>query len=53
MKKMCIKKLCQSVSRGWGFVNMTVPEGGPTATGMNLEGGTAKKSCRPPPPHRF
>ena len=34
---------------GVGFVNITVPEGGPTATGINAEGGTAKKSCRPPP----
>ena len=35
---------------GGGFVNITVPEGGPTATGMNLEGGTAKKKlpCTPP-----
>ena len=37
---------------GGGFVNITVLEGGPTATGINVEGGTAKKSCRPPP-HRL
>ena len=37
---------------GGGFVNITVPEGGPTATGMNPEGGTAKKKLLsiPPPP---
>ena len=35
---------------GGGFVKITVPEGGPTAAGMNPEDGTAKKSCRPPPP---
>ena len=38
---------------GGGFVNITVPEGGPTATGMNPEGGTAIKSCRPPPQVNF
>ena len=38
---------------GGGFVSITVPEGGPTATGMNPEGGTAKKSCLHPPPHRL
>ena len=32
-----------------GFVNATDPEGGPTVTGMILEGGTAKRNCRPPP----
>ena len=37
---------------GGKFVNITVLEGGPTATGINPEGGTAKKSCRPPP-HRL
>ena len=33
-----------------GFVNITDPEGGPSATGMIPEGGTTEKSCRPPPP---
>ena len=28
---------------GVGFVNITVPEGGPTAAGMNPEDGTAKQ----------
>ena len=37
---------------GGGFVNITVLEGGPTATGMNLEGGTAKKKL-PSTPHRL
>ena len=37
---------------GGGFVNITVPEGGPTATGMNPEGGTAKKVAFHPP-HRL
>ena len=36
---------------GGGFVKITVPEGGPTATGMNPEGGTAKKKL-PSTPHR-
>ena len=35
------------------FVNITLLEGGPTATGINSEDGTAKKSCHPPPPHRL
>ena len=38
---------------GGGFVNITVPEGGPTATGMNPEGGTAKKKVAVHPPHRL
>ena len=33
---------------GGGFVNITVLGGGPTATGMNPEGGTAKKVAPPP-----
>ena len=37
---------------GRGFVNITVPEGGPTATGMNPEGGTAKNKL-PSTPHRL
>ena len=35
---------------GGGFVNTTVPEGGSTATGMNPEGGTAKKMLPSTPP---
>ena len=38
---------------GGGFVNITVSEGGPTATGMNPEGGTAKKKLLSPLPHRL
>ena len=38
---------------GGGFVNITDPEGGPTATGMIPEGGTTEKMLpsTPPPPH--
>ena len=36
---------------GGGFVNLTVPEGGPTATGMNPEGGTAEKMLPSTSPH--
>ena len=37
---------------GEGSVNITVPEGGPAATGMNPEGGAAKKKL-PSTPHRL
>ena len=40
----CVLKSCVKVfQEGGGLVNITVPEDGPTATGMNPEGGTAKK----------
>ena len=35
---------------GGGFVNITDPEGGPTGTGMILEGSTTEKML-PSPPH--
>ena len=39
---------------GGGFVNITDPEGGPTATGMIPEGGTTEKMLpSTPPPHRL
>ena len=51
VKKMCILKNCVKVFlEVGGFVNITDPEGGPTATGMIPECGTTEKSCRPPPP---
>ena len=31
---------------GAGVVNVTDPEGGPTATGMIPEGGTVEKNCK-------
>ena len=40
-------------SEGGGFVNITVPEGGPTAISMNLGGGTAKKKLPSTPPNRL
>ena len=40
---MCIEKIV--FPEGGGFVNITDPEGGPTATGTL----PPKKSCRPPP----
>ena len=36
-----------------GVVNVTDTEGGPTATGMIPEGGTAEKKLPSPPPHRL
>ena len=50
VKKMCDKKNVLKCFRRVGVVNITDPEGGPTATGMILESSTAKKICRPPPP---
>ena len=51
MQRKCVLKNCAKVfSKGGVFVNITDPEGGPTATGMIPEGGTTEKSCRPPPP---
>ena len=48
---MCIKKNCVKVfPEGGGFVNITDPVGGPTATGMITECGTTEKSCCAPPP---
>ena len=50
---MCIKKNCVKVfPEGGGFVDITDPEGGPTATGMVPEGGTTEKKLpsTPPPP---
>ena len=47
---MCIKNCVKVFPEGGGFVNITVPEGGPTATGMNPEGGTAKKKLPSTPP---
>ena len=40
-------------SEGGRFVNIAVPEGGPTAAGMNLESGTAKKKVAVHPPPRL
>ena len=40
---MCIKNCVKVFPEGGGFVNVTVPEGGPTATGMNPEGVLPKK----------
>ena len=41
---MCIKKIVlKCFRRVGGVVNITDPEGGPTATGMILEGGTTEK----------
>ena len=50
VKKICIKRNCVKVfPEGGGVVNITDPEGGPTATGMIPEGGTIERSCCPPP----
>ena len=49
--KNCVKVFPE----GGGFVNITDPEGGPTATGMIPEGGTTEKKLpsNPPPPHKL
>ena len=47
---MCIKNCVEVFPEGeGGVVNITVPEGGLTATGMNAEGGTTKKVAVHPP----
>ena len=46
--KNCVKVFPE----GGGFVNITDPEGGPTATGMILEGGTTEKKLPSTPVNR-
>ena len=56
MQRKCVLKNCVKVfPEGGGFVNITDPEGGPTATGMIPEGGTTEKKLpsTPPPLHRL
>ena len=50
-KKNVLK--CFRTVGGGGGVNITDPEGGPTATGMILEGGTAEKKLPSTPLHRL
>ena len=49
---MCIKNCVKVFPEGGGFGNITVTEGGPTATGMNPEGGTVKKKLLSTPSPR-
>ena len=42
--------MAHPVSQSVGVIPPSPEPGGPTATGINLEGGTTKKGCRPPPP---
>ena len=45
-----LKNCVKVVPEGGGFVSITDPECGPTATGMIPEGGTTEKKLLPTPP---